>query len=167
MVQTLMIKIIAIIVTILAIFTFGWFRGKKNEEIKQLQKENERQEEIIKKQQEVINKQSEIQTKDKEIIADIEKEAKQHRDKYNFGHWVIFLFILFLTSCAKPEIQTVSVCVKPQKLERPILHEVEIYPNMWLDNDTFTKIVENDIRLKGLIKRYENMIDIINRGIVE
>jgi len=165
-------KILGLITVIVGLFGFGYLKGKNTQKEKQekekLEKQVKRQEKVINKQIENVNKKEKIEEnikaqnqKEKELI-DRVKEKK----KYNMGQWVIFAFIITCTiSCTRTKIEYVETpCLKPIVLERPSLNNVEIYPDMILDNDTFNKIIENDIKLKSLIKKYEMMINIINEG---
>lgn len=166
------LKIVAFFIGIMSVFAFGYLKGKNTQKEKQekekLEKQVKRQEKVINKQIENVNKKEKIEEnikaqnqKEKELI-----EKVKEKKKYNMGQWVIFAFIITCTiSCTRTKIEYVETpCLKPIVLERPSLNNVKIYPDMILDNDTFNKIIENDIKLKSLIKKYEMMINIINEG---
>jgi hypothetical protein len=165
-------KGIAFFVGIFSLFAFGYLKGRKAQDGRHEKEELEKQ---VKQQEKVINKQIENASKKEKIGENIKAQNQKEKEliekvkekkKYNMGQWVIFAFIITCTiSCTRTKIEYVETpCLKPIVLERPSLNNVEIYPDMILDNDTFNKIIENDIKLKSLIKKYEMMINIINEG---
>jgi len=157
-------KILGIITLLIGIFGFGYFKGKSIEKTKQEKKELEKTKEVLKETKKIVEKQQDaidnvniIKKEEKEKI----KEEKK-KDSYNLGKWVIFAFIFLSISCTKTEYIT-TPCPKPLILPRPELNNATIYRGMVLDNKTYDAIIENDIKLKSLIKQYEIMIKTLSQ----
>ena len=163
------IKVVAFFIGILSIFGFGYLKGKQRQKEKQIKKENADLEQVVNAYKKAKVQQEKIKQNDDKIKRNAKIKIKETKstNKYDLGKWVVvFIAIMpFITGCGKPEIRYIQTpCVKPYKLERPHLNNVIIYPGLTLDNNTYGKIIENDILLKSQIKRYEKMIDVINEG---
>jgi hypothetical protein len=162
-------KILGLITVIVGLFGFGYLKGKQKSDSKhekEKQKETiESQKEIIKNQEKQIEAKQEIILTQKQIEEEKKKKIKEAKEKeyYDFGKWILILAFTMFVSCTKTEyVYIKNSCPKFDPIERPELESVVISKGMTIDNDTYNKLVFNDISLKKTIEKYELSVKLYN-----
>jgi hypothetical protein len=162
-------KVSGLVAIILGLFTFGYIQGKKKSDSKHKAEKQEEtiesQKEIIKNQEKQIEAKQEIILTQKQIEEEKKKKIKEAKEKeyYDFGKWILILAFTMFVSCTKTEyVYIKNSCPKFDPIERPELESVVISKGMTIDNDTYNKLVFNDISLKKTIEKYELSVKLYN-----